>query len=197
MSRASALEAYTRLARRLLQAVARTAPRSIVTLAAKSVNQAPRKRVGSTLAAQVAPPVVHQARARVCSAVTQGAIESVEFHPADGPAPSARPQSGRTHSTSATPCSAAVRPSSLRVVPVQMPSPPNRHASSSGAVAPQKSARPWANQAPPGSAARAPTKSDSRLGETSCRVGVTEATDKREPPANRTVPTPKPTVAWV
>src|SRR5437660_584024 len=72
-----------------------------------SVNHAPRKRVGSTLRVTLVVPRCHQARARRCSAVTEGCHW---IPPQDGPPPNPTPHSGFDHNTSTMPWAAAVPP---------------------------------------------------------------------------------------
>src|SRR6266567_1863716 len=78
------------------------------TPAITSVNHAPRKRVGSTLRVALAVPRCHHARARQCSAVTEGGCAAI--HPYDGPPPTPTPPAGTDHRSSTTPCAVVVRP---------------------------------------------------------------------------------------
>src|SRR5438445_10542945 len=106
----------------MAQSVVLTGPRSSVTPPLTSVNQAPRKWVGSRASCQVAPgPARHQARARAWNAATDGASFT---QPPDGPAPIPTPQFAFHHNASPIPWAAAVQPPSVRLVPTLNPSAP-------------------------------------------------------------------------
>src|ERR1700688_4730086 len=89
----------------------------------QSVNQEPRKRVGSTLTFHSDEAARHQPRPRTCSASTEGCPL---VQPAEGPAPTPTPQSRADHNTSGSACAAALRPPSLRFVPANIVSTPSR-----------------------------------------------------------------------
>ena len=124
--------------RRTAHRLAVKEPRRSVAPALASVNQAPKNRVGSTLADQSTCPECHHVRARARNAVTQGV--PLLIHPAEGPAPRPKPHVGAAHSTSPTAYGAAVSTPPVRVLPDQPASSPSRTPSASGAVVVQPSA---------------------------------------------------------
>src|SRR2546426_5951520 len=136
----------------------------------------------------------HQARARAWNAPTEGASW---IQPPDGPAPTPTPQFEVHHNTSPIPWAAAVQPPSVRLVLAQMPSAPSLMRPSRGRVAAHASARPWSDQAPPGSEASEPATLPWRASVPYSRAGAKVAELKLVPPGKRTVPTPTPSEAWV
>src|SRR5207249_7963621 len=145
-----------------------------------SVNQAPRKWVGSRESCQVVPGAArHQARARAWNAPTDGASL---IQPLDGPAPAPTPQVPVHHRNSPTPWTAAVHPPSVRLVPAPMPSAPSRMRPSSGRVAAHTAVRPCRDQMPPGRDAREPARLPEGASVPYSRVGAKVAELERVPP---------------
>src|SRR4029077_4105771 len=148
--------------------------------AVTSVNHAPRNRVGSTASVALALPRCHHARARRCSAVTDGCHW---MPPHDGPPPTPTPHADFDHNTSMMPCAAAVPPPLLRAAAVPMPSTPKRRCGSpSGALAAHRSVRTWPYTAPSGSEASAPVKFAVKVGAAYRKAGVSDTVLSVDPP---------------